>query len=143
MIARCVLKRKRNGKNEKSVIIRNATELLDKNEISVDEFLDNIAKFKSNEKNTNSQHVFSYSSGEEEEDDIDAESPSTTQPPPKRSRTDSINLCRICRTNESNVIAFPCSHAVHCFDCWTKKVLTDDKYCVECFVDVKNVYKFN
>lgn len=141
--ARCVLKRKRKGQNEKSVLIRSASELLDKNEITVDEFLTNIAKFKDNKLRQHThKHVISYSSDEDDSNDVDAESQSS-QPSAKRSRTDSINLCRVCDTNESNTILFPCSHAVLCFECWTKKSLLDDKYCVECFGEVKSVHKFN
>lgn len=142
MTSRCIFRRRRDVKNHKHVVIRNASELLEKNEISVDEFLDNIAKFKYNEvrQTKQSKVLFVYSSDEEEDDD---ESHQAVQPPSKRMRADSINLCRVCNLNESNVITIPCSHAVHCFECWTKKSLQDDKYCAECYAEVKSVVKFN
>lgn len=135
---RCAVKRKQIGSNEKSVLIRNASDLLDKNVITVADFLDHIAKFKDNKcgKRDKAGSVLSDESDSDESEP--STSQSTSQPASKRARTDSVNLCRVCDENESNIILFPCSHAVICLECWTKKTLINDKYCVECFNEVKN-----
>lgn len=139
---RCAVKRKKIGSNEKSVLIRNASELLDTNVITVADFLEHIAKFKDNKcgKRDKCGSVLS------DESDSESEPPTsqpTSQPASKRARTDSVNLCRVCDEKESNIILFPCSHAVICLECWTKKTLINYKYCVECFSEVKNVIRFN
>lgn len=53
LATRCVVKRKRNGKNERSVLIRNASELLEKGELNVDEFLNRPNVHRSNHMDIN------------------------------------------------------------------------------------------
>lgn len=149
MYARCLIKKKRNKSYESSVLIRNASELLDEGKISVAEFLDSIAKMKTKQysKTTTTNKRLAVSSDEDSDDDADGQ-PTSVRPhtsqtnSSKRARTDCINLCRMCCMKESDVILFPCAHAVICFECWTKKVVQEEKYCVICYEGVTNAKRF-
>lgn len=86
-----------------------------------------------------------------DDDDDDDESDGSAQSQPstssqgsaKRARIDSQNMCRMCDLKESNVIVYPCSHAVLCVECWSKRCLLDEKHCFECYKPVKDVRCFN
>lgn len=156
MYARCLIKKKRNKSYESSVLIRNASQLLDDGKISVAEFLDSIAKMKAKQYSkiitttttaTNKRVAVSSDEESDEDDDTDVQL-STAQPhtsqqtSSKRARTNCMTLCHMCCMQESNVILFPCSHAVICFECWTNKVVQEDKFCVLCYEPVTNARRF-
>lgn len=156
---------------ESSTLIRNATELLESSKISVNEFLDSIAKMKMKQysKEANANKRVSISS--DDDTDVD-EQPSTSQAAtthkPKRARVNTEgnddvqpstsqatttqkskrarinydNVCRMCECSESNVILLPCAHAVLCFECWSKKLIQNDKRCVLCSKKVSIAKKF-
>lgn len=140
--SRCVVKKKRASSKEKSVLIRNASQLLEAGQIGVDDFLEHIASFKDNKLNQPSKRRNSVPSDDEDSENDEEESP-LSQPPKKRQRLDSVNLCRACKEKESNVMTLPCAHVLICIDCWTVKTLTDDKYCIDCFEEVTQAKKIS
>lgn len=153
LYARCLIKKKRARSQESSTIIRNATELLDSEKISVSEFLDCIAnmKIKQYSKITTITNKHAISSDDESDDDHEETTPAHTHTSQrhtthtskrKRARTDSMNLCRMCDLHESNIILLPCAHAVICSECWSKKALQNDKFCVQCFEAVNIATQF-
>lgn len=147
MFERCVIKKKRTKSTEKSILIRNASELLDSGSISASDFLTSIANLKENKNRITTTKRVQMESNDDDSDD-DASSPThsqqstNSQAPAKRIRIDSHNFCRMCEKNESNVILYPCSHAVLCVECWSRRCLQDEKHCIECFEPVKDVRCF-
>lgn len=147
LYARCLIKKRRTKSTENSALIRNASELLEAGKITVNEFLDSIAKMKTKQY---SREITTKKRGAISSDDTDAddEEPSTSQATTthksnsKRARTDCNNLCRMCACRESDVILLPCAHAVICSECWAKKLVQNDKFCVLCYESVTIAKKF-
>lgn len=145
LYGRCLIKKRKTKSSERSTLIRNATELLEAGSISVNEFLDSIANMKTKENSlkttttTKDNKRVAISSDSESENDEGVTS--TQNSTSKRART-CVNACRMCEIRSSNVILFPCAHAVICSECWAKKTVLNDKYCVTCFEPVSNAQQF-
>lgn len=151
MYARCLVKKKRARSYESSVLISNASDLLESGKISVNEFLDSIAKMKAKQysktvsssiSTSNKRTAISSDDESDDENEPSTSQPSTSQKSAKRARNAFINPCRSCKINESNVILFPCTHTAICFECWTKKLIQNDEYCILCNAAATNAKRF-
>lgn len=136
LYARCLIKKRRTKSTENSTLIRNASQLLEGGTITVGEFLDSIAMMKTKQysKVTMTNKRVAISTDDDTEDDEEQLSTSvvTHKSNSKRSRIDCSNLCRVCDRRESNVLLLPCAHAVICSECWSRKLVQNDKFCALC-----------
>lgn len=140
MLAVWLLKKKAR-KNDAGDNIRAASQALQSGHINVLEFLENIALFKEKK---NYFAVFKWLSVFDTDSEIEVtnkrmlrdlegeeyEERENSQPP-KRKRTQSMNLCSSCDVNEVNLLFMPCKHAVMCSECWTKRE-NEEKTCIKC-----------
>lgn len=141
LYARCVVAKKKARKNDAGDNIRAASQALQSGHINVLEFLENIALFKEKK---NYFAVFKWLSVFDTDSEIEVtnkrmlrdlegeeyEERENSQPP-KRKRTQSMNLCSLCDVNEVNLLFMPCKHAVMCSECWTKRE-NEEKTCIKC-----------
>lgn len=134
MYARCIIKKKRTSSYETSTLIAAASELLEAKKISHHEFLDSIANMKSKQYSKTPSTANKRIEISDDDDEVDDDTqPSTSQPSnSKRARINLVNACRECSMKESNVIVFPCTHTALCYECWIKKSVKKDKFCIMC-----------
>lgn len=140
MFARCAVTKKKSRKNDAGDNIRIASESLKMGHINVLEFLENIALFKEKKNEFASYKWLQMLNAEDEIQNETAKRirsedclhENDMQPAKRtRSRVESINLCKSCNDNETNVVFMPCTHAVMCSACWSTREKVD-KSCFEC-----------
>lgn len=125
MFERCtVVKKKRASSKVDSETIRKASELLEAGTLTVDEFLEHIAKMK-NEKIDELKRKIPEDS-DSDDDSVISSQPVQSTSQDKRHRIDS---CEVCDKNSKDVVFLPCAHLVLCSECYKKKT---DKKCNSC-----------
>lgn len=133
MFQRCtIVKKKRASSKIDSEKIRKASQLLEAGALSDDEFLEFIAKMKSQKIVASKRHTLSDDSDSDDENASTAQTVPSTSHVDKRRRTHSTELCVMCYAKDRSVVFLPCTHAIVCSDCCSQKLKTDDTKCNKC-----------
>lgn len=106
-------------KNKKDDIIRNATQDLDNNKITIIEFLNNVTCAE-NETVTGMAHYVTpqgYFSDSESDSGSDSETEPTEVEVPAIIQPQLVDLCIICIDRKPNVVFLPCRHLKCCDEC--------------------------
>lgn len=126
LFQRCtVVTRKRASSKADSETIMKASELLEREILTPNEFLEHIAQMKSQKIAELPKYECADSDSDEEVEVSSSVEPSTP-PASKRCRSD---VCIECNVNARNVVFLPCAHSIVCNVCCKWK---EDKTCNTC-----------